>query len=109
MYIVCDHTNFLFVHVSVDFSLLYICTCEGGLCNWSVITFYLYIILYGCIMFFLIDSYTGVTVHFDSLTYGVKEGDSAVVVLTTDGEFAVPFNITVHLRDGSAIGTFLYK
>ena len=62
---------------------------------------------YGYILFLLIDSYTGATVYFDSLTYGVKEGDSAVVGLATDGEFAVPFNITVHLRDGLATGKFL--
>ena len=64
--------------------------------TWSVITFVL-----------PYYSYTGVTVYFDSLTYGVKEGNSAVVALATDGELAVPFNITVHLRDGSATGKCL--
>ena len=50
----------------------------------------------------------GVNVFFDPDTYNVTEGETAVITLRAVGEFAVPFDVIVTIRDGSAVGEYWY-
>ena len=34
----------------------------------------------------------------------MREGDTVTVTVDTDGEFSVPFNVTLTLNDGTATG-----